>query len=199
MLMIAIGVAFVLFAGSVTMMCVQIYNSLIEVKNQVSRAWANIDVILKQRHDEIPQLVQVIEQFTQYERSVITQVSDARAKYGSARSPDEKMKASSQMSIALQGVMAIGENYPELKSNSQFTQLESRISGLEEQLSDRREYYNEMVTILNTRIIQIPDIFFARLLNYQPEHLFEVSSGEKAMPNLKMNLPQDKITEQKAG
>lgn len=166
------------------------YNNLIRLRNQLERAWANIDVILKQRYDEIPQLVQVIEQFSQYEAGVIGQLTTARAHYGQARSTDEKMAASQEISMAFKGILAIGEAYPELKSNQNFLQLQTRISQLENTLADRREGYNETVANFNTRIDQFPDVFAARLLSYQRQTMFQVSEAERATPSLKMNLPK---------
>lgn len=167
---------------------VTIYNSLVNIKNQVSKAWANIDVVLKQRFDEIPQLIEVINQYVQHEKNIITQLTNARTLYGKANSPNEKIKASSELSLALQGIMSIGENYPELKSNTNFMQLQTRISELEEMLTHRREFYNEAVNIFNTRIEQLPDVFVARMLNYTPKVYFEVASSEKIRPNLKINV-----------
>ena len=167
----------------------QVYNGLVSLKNQVDRAWANIDVILKQRFDEIPQLIQVLEQFVQYERGTIDRLVEARSHYGSAQGVDQKIQASKEMSVALRGVFAIGENYPELKSNQNFVQLQNRVSTLEDSIADRRETYNEAVTNFNTRLAQIPDVFFARLLGYQDKMLYQVSESEKTRPNLQMNIP----------
>ena len=188
--MIALGVVvfLVLLAGIFLIVTISVYNGIVALKNQVDRSWANIDVVLKQRFDEIPQLVQVLEQAAQYEKSVIQKVMDARARYGSARSPDQKAKASQEMSLALSGVFAIGEAYPELKSNANFTHLQNRLSALEEQLTDRREVYNEAVTNWNTRIAQFPEILFRSFMTLEERILFQVTEQEKARPNLKMNL-----------
>lgn len=181
-------VGVVVFALAV--MAVNLYNGLVRMRHQLDRAWSNIDVILKQRFDEIPQLVQVLEQYASYEAGVIKSLVDARARYGSARQISEKIEAARLMSIALQGVAAIGEAYPDLKANQNFTQLQSRISTLENAIADRREAYNETVANFNTRIEQFPDIFVARFLNYQRQAMFQVSETERALPNLKMNLPK---------
>jgi LemA protein len=167
-----------------------IYNGLVSLKNQVQRAWANIDVILKQRFDEIPQLIQVIEQYANYEAGILQKLAEARSKYGAARSVDDKIKSSQEMSIALAGVVAIGEAYPELKANQNFVNLQSRVSGLESSLADRRETYNEAVTNFNTRLEQFPDVIAARILNYKEQSLFQVEEHEKQAPSLKMNLPK---------
>lgn len=165
------------------------YNSLVSLKQQVGRAWANIEVILKQRHDEIPQLVQIIEQFTQYERGTIDRLLNARKAYGAAHTINEKIDASKETSRALNGILAIGEGYPELKSNASFVQLQERISGLESTIADRRESYNDTVTNFNTRIAQIPDTFFASFLGYKEASLFTVDKRDTEMPRLKLNLP----------
>ncbi len=188
MIWIGILVFLVLVAGILVTVVISVYNGIVALKNQVDRAWANIDVILKQRYDEIPQLVQVLEQAAQYEKSVIQKVMDARSRYGSARNPDQKVKASQEMSLALSGVFAIGEAYPELKSNANFMHLQTRLSTLEEQLTDRREVYNEAVTNWNTRIAQFPEILFRSFMTLEERVLFQVTEQEKARPNLKMNL-----------
>lgn len=186
----AVAVVVLVVLAVVASIAVGIYNNLIRLRNQLERAWANIDVILKQRYDEIPQLVQVIEQFSQFEANVIEKLVSARAHYGEARSNTDKMAASSEISMALKGVMAIGEAYPDLKSNQNFMQLQTRISQLENTLSDRREGYNDTVANFNTRIDQFPDVLLARMLNYNRQTMFEVAAAERQAPSLKMNLPK---------
>lgn len=171
-------------------MGVTIYNGLVSLRAQVERAWSNIDVILKQRFDELPQLIQVVEQYASYEAGVLKEIAEARTRYGSSQSVGEKIQASNEISMALRGVFAIGEAYPELKANQQFMQLQSRISSLESTIADRRETYNDAVTNFNTRIEQFPDVFAARFLDYERQDLFEVADKEKVVPNLKMNLPK---------
>jgi LemA protein len=164
------------------------YNSLVALKKQVDRAWANIDVILKQRFDEIPQLITWIEQYVQYEKGIIAQVSEARRHYSSAKTTNQKVAAAQKISLALKGVVAIGEAYPELRSNQNFVQLQSRVSQLENDIADRREVFNEAATNYNTRIEQFPDLIFARMLNYVGTDLLRATDAEKTTPNLKMNL-----------
>ena len=168
---------------------VSVYNSLVRLKIQIDRSWANIDVILKQRFEEIPQLVQVLEQYVTYENKILTKLIEARKHYSSAQSIKDKIDSSAEASLAFNGLLALGENYPELKSNANFLKLQTRVSDLEDQLSDRREHYNEAVTNFNTRIEQIPDVFIARSLNYQPKEMFQVTEVEKQKPSLKLNLP----------
>lgn len=168
---------------------VSVYNSLIRLKNQIDRSWANIEVILKQRFDEIPQLIQILEQYVGYENRILTKLMEARKNFGAAQNVKDKMDSSTRATQAFSGLLALGESYPELKSNANFTQLQGRISDLENQLSDRRESYNETVTNFNTRIQQIPDVIVASALSYTPRELFKVSDEEKQKPSLKLNLP----------
>jgi len=187
MVMIVLGVS-VLIGLILIFSGISTYNNLIALKNRVDLAWANIDVILKQRFDEIPSLIEVLEQSTRYEKSVIEKVTEARTRYGSARNDQQKLEASKELSLALSGVFSIGEAYPDLKSNAQFTHILTRLSGLEDQLSDRRESYNDGVTLWNTAISQFPEVIFASLFAFQSRPLFQVSDAEKTRPSLKMNL-----------
>jgi LemA protein len=187
MLMFIIGL--VLVGAIFLFIFMHIYNGLVSLKNQVERSWANIDVILKQRYDELPQLIQILEQFVQYERGTIDRLVTARKHYGTAQEVEQKIQASQEMSIALRGVFAIGENYPDLKSNQNFMQLQTRISDLENTLADRREHYNESVTNYNTRIEQIPDVIIAGILGYKSKTMYSVSEVEKTRPDLKLKLP----------
>lgn len=185
------GLVFVVIVGIVLCaMGINVYNGLISLRNQLERAWSNIDVILKQRYDEIPQLIQVIEQYAGYEAGLLEKLAEARRHYGEASSVSDKIKASQEMSFALKGVIAIGEAYPELKTNQNFIQLQSRVSQLEGTIADRRELYNEAVTNFNTRIDQFPDVFVANLLNYKRQEFFKVEEAEKVAPSLKMDMPK---------
>lgn len=180
LIVMAIGLIYILISS---------YNRLIALRQQIDRSWANIDVILQQRYNEIPQLIKVIEQFTVYERSIIDDLVQSRQHYGSAQSIKDKIQASKEMSHALGGILAIAEGYPELKSHAQFLQLQERISSLENTIADRRENYNETVTNYNTRILQFPDSIFATKLNYTSFSLYKVDKAETRQPSLNINLP----------
>ena len=186
LILIVAGICSALFLKVV----ISIYNALVSLKNQIDRAWANIDVILKQRFDEIPQLVQIIEQFAGYEMDVINKLTQARSKYVGAQTTSEKIKANSELGSAFQGFFALGESYPELKSNASFLQLQGRVSELESTLADRRETYNECVTNFNTRLEQFPDVIVAKTLNYNARDLFQIEAHHRQAPSLKMNLPK---------
>lgn len=180
LLAVFIGVGILILIGA--------YNSLVTLKTEVDRAWANIDVILKQRFDELPKLIEVIEQYVQYERDVLDQLIEARKHYMSSQNPADKIKASQEMNVALGSVLALEENYPDLKANNNFIQLQTRVSQLEEAISDRRETYNEYVANFNARIMQIPEVLFAGLLGFRSAEMYRVAETDKVSPSLKMNL-----------
>ncbi|QPJ63052.1 MAG: LemA family protein [Candidatus Nitronauta litoralis] len=169
---------------------IMIYNGLISLKENIKKSWANIDVILKQRYDELPKLISVCESFAQFEKGVIDRITKARENYGRAKTVGQKSKASGEVSGALMGLFAVAENYPELKTNENFMQLQNRISHLEESLADRREFYNDSVNNYNIRIKQIPDVFIANMLRYQDEELFEVSEQERQDVDINIKLPK---------
>lgn len=172
----------------VLVMAVGIYNALVALRNQVDRAWANIDVILKQRYDEIPQLLEVVQQYAGYEKAAIARVTEARQSYGRAKTTGQKVAATQELTLALQGVIAIGEAYPDLKANQSFIQLQGRVSQLEGDIADRREVFNESVTNLNTRIDQFPDMLFSSMLGYRRMELLKSTDKERSRPSLQMNL-----------
>lgn len=167
---------------------IQINNSLIVLKNQVQKSWSNIDVILKQRFDEIPQLIEIINQYLIHEKKILDNVVHARTLYGQARSENDKIEASQELSNAFTGLIAIGESYPELKSNNNFIQLQSRLSELEESLTHRREHFNDAVTNYNTMIEQFPSSIIAQINLHHKKRLFEVAESEKVRPSLKTNV-----------
>ncbi len=169
---------------------VGIYNQLIAVRVNVDKSWSNIEVLEKQRYDEIPRLVKVCEGYMQYERDTLEKVTAARTRYLAAQGPAAKAEAGALMASALKSLFAVVENYPELKANQNFLQLQGRITELENEIADRREFYNDSVTILNTRIEQIPYVFFAHALNCQPREMYKVAAAERVVPEIKFAMPR---------
>jgi LemA protein len=167
-----------------------IYNQLVSVRVNVDKSWSNIEVLEKQRYDEIPKLVKVCEGHMQYERATLEKVIEARTRYLAAQGPSAKAQADSQMAGALKSLFAVAENYPELKANQSFLHLQGRITALENEIADRREFYNDSVTILNTRLEQIPYIVFARLLNFMPREMYKVDAAERVAPGIKFAFPR---------
>jgi LemA protein len=156
-----------------------VYNGLVALKNNIARSWANIDVLLKQRHDELPKLVKTCEGYMRHERGVFDKLSEARAALAGAKSVAERAGAEGLLSRALGAIFAVAEAYPDLKANQSFLQLQSRISEIENQIADRREFYNDTVTTWNTRIQQIPDKFVADMMHAVPAELFQVDAEDR--------------------
>jgi len=167
---------------------VMLYNNLVQVKHNVSKAWANIDVLLKQRHDELPKLVETCKQYMKFEQDTLARVMEARSKVFSARE-SQNIGALGQAEGALRAsvgnLFAVAEAYPDLKTNQTFLQLQSRISGLENGIADRREFYNESVNINNVRIEQFPDTLIAGMFNFKPAQLLEFDTAEKTDVDVK--------------
>jgi LemA protein len=174
--------------GIVALYAVMVYNGLVNLKHNVSKAWANIDVLLKQRHDEIPKLVEVCKQYRQFEQETLQRVVEARSKVFSA-SQSQNIGALGQAETALRAslgnLFAVAEAYPELKTNEQFLNLQARISSLENAIADRREFYNESVNLNNVRIEQFPDVIIAGMFDFKPRQLLEFSKAEKADVDVK--------------
>ena len=166
---------------------INIYNHLVRIKHNVSKAWSNIDVLLKQRHDEIPKLVEVCKQYMKFEKQTLEKVMQARSQVSSARQSQDMGQlgnAEGILRMGLGNLFAVAEAYPELKANENFQHLQNRISSLESAIADRREFYNESVNINNTRIEQFPDIIIARLLNFTARDLLEFEAAEIQDVNL---------------
>src|ERR1700684_3959443 len=134
------GAAFLLFVAGGGGYTVILYNELVRLRNDNDRAWANIDVLLKQRHDEIPNLVETVKSYMQHEQQTLVAVTQARAASMNAASITQKAAADLMVTGALRGLFAVAENYPPLKANENFLKLQTRISDLEERIADRREF-----------------------------------------------------------
>jgi len=170
----------VFLVGGMVAYVVTLYNGLIAVKNNVDKAWANIDVLLKQRHDELPNLVEVCKGYMKYEQDTFQRITEARSAYARATTVDQKAEASATLTSAVGRLIATAENYPELKANNNFMQLQSRISELESQIADRREFYNDSVNTFNIRIQEMPDAILARNMGLTPRSMFQVAEEDKA-------------------
>jgi len=167
---------------------IMLYNGLVALKHNVAKAWANIDVLLKQRHDELPKLVEVCKQYKQFEQETLQRVIEARSQVQSARETQNigaLGEAEGALRKGLGRLFAIAEAYPELKANENFMQLQQRITTLENGIADRRELYNDAVNINNVRVEQFPDTVIARLFSFETKPLLEFSTAEKADVDMK--------------
>ena len=177
------GVGFAVYA-------IIIYNELVRLRNDNDRAWANIDVLLKQRHDEIPNLVETVKGYMQHERQTLFAVTQARTASMSAATVGQKAQADLLVASALRGLFAVAESYPDLKANQNFLKLQTRISELEERIADRREFFNDDVNTYNTRIKQVPDMFLANMMNLKARDMFKVSEEERQAIEVKLSQEQ---------
>ena len=160
---------------------VSIYNHLVRIKHNVSKAWSNIDVLLKQRHDEIPKLVETCKQYMKFEQDTLEKVMLARAQVSQARQNQDVPGlglAEGALRMGLGQLFALSEDYPELRANENFQHLQSRISTLENTIADRREFYNESANINNIGIETFPDLIVARLFGFGPRDLLEFEASE---------------------
>lgn len=167
---------------------IMIYNNLVRLKHNVSQAWSNIDVLMKQRHDELPKLVDTCKEYMKYEKDVLERVTQARTSVAKAREAgdvDALGAAETQLRLGLGNLFAVAENYPELRANEQFQHLQNRISQIEVQIADRREFYNDSVNANNIRIEQFPDTLVAQLFSFGPRRLLKFKEAELKDVNVK--------------
>jgi LemA protein len=174
-----VGVLLVFGMVSVIVYAVGLYNTLVRLSNNIDKAWSNIDVTLKQRHDELPKLVQVCNSYMTHERETLESVTNARSTYSRSTSVDEKAKAENQLTRALGKLFVVAEQYPDLKANQEFLNVQQRISSLESTIADRREFYNDSVNLYNIRIEQIPAGWVAQQVGYRARPLLAVAQSDR--------------------
>lgn len=161
-----------------------IFNGLIALRNDVKKSWADIDVILKQRYDELPNVIAAVKGYMTHEKRLLKSVTTARSHYLGSPDIQGKLAAEGELAGPLKEIFAVAENYPDLKADRNFLNLQQRISGLEIEIADRREMYNASVNAYNTRIESLPDLIVASLLNLKPLEMYRVAEDEKAKPDI---------------
>lgn len=157
------------------------YNSLVSIKHQVEKAWANIDVLLVQRSEELPKLIDTCKAYMTHEAQTLEKVVQARLGVDAARQKHDIAElgiAESTLASSLGGLFALVESYPDLKADQTFLSLQQRITGLENQIADRREFYNDSATNNNVRIKQFPDLIVAALFNFERAEMLKFSSEQ---------------------
>jgi LemA protein len=161
---------------------VRIYNGLVALRENVRKAWSNIDVLLTQRHDELPKLVETCKRYMAHERDTLERVMQARSAVFKAQGSGDVPAlgaAEQQLREGLGRLFAVVENYPDLKADQSFQHLQTRITQLEDTIADRRELYNEAVNLNNIRIQTFPDLIVARLFEFRPAPLLEFTEEQK--------------------
>ena len=174
-----IALVIFLFAVGLLIYFITIYNSLVRLRNNIDKSWANIDVLLKQRHDELPKLIETCKGYMQYEQETFKLIVEARNAFQRATTVAQKAQADTMVTGALKTLFAVAEKYPDLKANSNFMQLQNRISEIEERIADRREFFNDTTNTYNIRIQQLPDVFVAWLLHLERKELFRVTEEDR--------------------
>jgi len=176
---LAILAVFIITVIAVILYFVGLYNKLVAFKNNIDRSFSNIDVLLKQRHDELPKLIETCKGYMQYEQKTLQAVTEARTAFMRANTPAEKAQADNLVSGALKSLFAVAEKYPDLKANTNFMQLQGRITDLETKIAAQRAAYNEDVNAFNIRIAQIPASLVAGFMGLQPHALFQVAEADR--------------------
>lgn len=155
------------------------YNSLITAKVRISEALSQIDVQLKRRTDLIPNLVETVKGYVKHEKTVLEEVTKARTSLMGAKGPEEKAKANNQLADTLKTLFAVSENYPQLKANDNFKELQEELSDTENKIAYARQFYNSTVMDYNTKLAVFPTVIFGRMLNFQPAEFFAATEDEK--------------------
>jgi len=158
---------------------ISLFNSLIQVRNNIGKAWHNIDVLLLQRNEEIPKLIDVTKAYVQYEKGILESLTRLRALFPSARRTDQKTKIENELEEKMHGLKAVWEGYPDLKANELFLKIQQRITELESAIADRRTFFNETVTIYNIQREVFPQVVFAWMLGFRHHPLLEVPKKKK--------------------
>lgn len=176
---LAIGAVLVVFG-------IGIYNSLIVLRNKVDEGWSDIDTQLKRRYDLIPNMVETVKGYAKHEKGTFEAVTNARSAAMQAGTPDEKAKAENMLSSTLKSLFAVAENYPELKANTNFMELQKTLKEIEEHIQMSRRYYNGTVRDFNTKLQVFPNNIFASFLGFKKRDFFEIDEGERA--NVKVSF-----------
>ncbi len=181
---IGIGIVVLILIATVSVF-IRIYNMLVLLKFNVEKAFANIDVLLKQRADEIPNLITTVKEYVSHEKEILNDLTKLRTQYLSSSNQEEKVKLNNNIARSLSKIIVVAENYPALKANASFVKLQERISQLEDNISDRREFFNESVNMYNVGINEFPNLLLSKTMNYSEKSLLQISELEKKYDGVK--------------
>ena len=163
---------------------IHLYNNLVNLRNRVKNSYAQIDVQLKRRNDLIPNLVETVKGYASHEKGVLEEVTKARSNVMNASTIEETSEANNQLTSALKTLFAVAENYPDLKANSNFQQLQSELSDTEDKIAYARQFYNDVVLKYNNACQQFPSNIFAKLFHFKESEFFEAPAEERAAPKV---------------
>jgi len=157
-----------------------LYNGLVEARNNIDKAFQNIDVLLQRRHDELSKLLDVVQAYIKHERDTLEKVTRLRTEYRAAVSTDRKVDIENELNRQVTGLKIQAENYPDLKASANFLQLQQSISALESSIADRRELFNDSVNLYNIQCASVPQKFMARAMGCAPHAFLEIPPELKA-------------------
>ena len=163
------------------------YNNLVRLRQKVKNSWSQIDVQLQRRFDLIPNLIETVKGYMKHEEEVLTKVTELRSSWSSASTVAEKAELDNQLSGALKTIMAVSENYPDLKASQNFSELQQELQNTENKISFSRQFYNDSVTMYNTKLEVVPSNIIASIFGFKPEELFKAESDE-ARKNVKVDF-----------
>lgn len=161
-----------------------VFNGIVTLRENTEKAWSNIDVLLKQRHDELPQLMETVKGFIAHEKSTLINVVEARKALNLTGPITEQVVADQNISKSIETLFAVAENYPTLKSNENFMKLQKRITRLENEIADRREFFNDSVNLYNIRINLFPEMMIAKTIGCKNKPMYQINNNEKETPLL---------------
>lgn len=163
----------------VLMYCIATYNGLVKERNKVQEAFSTMDVYLKKRWDLVPNLLETVKGYEKYEKETFNEITSLRSTSYDSLSMDSKINANEQLTHGISKIMAIAENYPELKASENFVQLSNQLAKIEEDIANSRKYYNGTVRIYNNKVQVFPNIIIASLSGFKEEKMFEMNEEEK--------------------
>jgi LemA protein len=175
--------AVVLVAIVVGFVVLTTYNAVVALRQRIDKAWSNIDVVLKQRHDQLPNLVEAVRDLMDFEQDVLTDVTRARAAYSSTAPIHDQAVVSDATTSAVKSLFAVVEHYPDLKSQANVADLQDEIERLESMIADRRELFNDQVYRYNTRIAQAPGVALAPVFGWRAREFFAATPEEAVRPD----------------
>ena len=181
------GIALMVILVVLVVAVIGVYNSLVSLKMKVENAWSQIDVQLQRRFDLIPNFVETVKGYMTHEKETLEKVTELRTSWANASSVQAKAEIDGQLSSALKTIMAVSENYPELKANQNFMQLSEELRNTENKIAFSRQFYNDTVTMYNTKLRLFPTSIIANIFNFTPSDLFKTDSAE-ARQNVKVDF-----------
>ncbi|MDR1496064.1 MAG: LemA family protein [Clostridiales Family XIII bacterium] len=179
--LIVVGVvAFILVIATVSM-----YNNFVRLRNRIEEAFSTMDVYMKKRFDLVPNLVETVKGYAAHERGTLDEVTSARSMIQSATTPEQRMQGESTLTNTLRSLFAVAENYPDLKANVNFIDLQNQLSQIEDEIAQSRKYYNAIVREFNTATETFPSVTIAKLFNFERQLMFEVEDeAERQTPQV---------------